>query len=257
MSVRSFHVSRDAFHVGLAAKLSLVTDLLGDAGHLGGERVQLIDHAVDGGPDAQKFAADRTALDLEDHLLRQVSPGDGRDDARHLVGGRHKIRDELVHCRHADRPRALRRADRRALVHLAFLTDDLTHAHELPRHVLVQSEDVVQELARAAHDSVLLVFEAHRKVALLDRLQDLDEVLDFGAAARRQPVPLGCGPASGEPGLRVRAREVLVVMSVQRRPGALERPVARAVPVAVLPTLDAGGARFRAALRRARTHSRG
>ena len=38
----------DALHLGLAAELALGADLLRDAGHLRGERVQLIDHRVDG-----------------------------------------------------------------------------------------------------------------------------------------------------------------------------------------------------------------
>ena len=48
LSVRSFHVPRDAGHLGLAAELAFGADLARDARHLGGERVQLIDHRVDG-----------------------------------------------------------------------------------------------------------------------------------------------------------------------------------------------------------------
>ena len=40
--------ARDAAHLGLAAQHALGADLARDAGHLGGERVQLIDHRVDG-----------------------------------------------------------------------------------------------------------------------------------------------------------------------------------------------------------------
>ena len=38
----------DALHVGLAAELALGADLAGDAGHLGGERAELVHHRVDG-----------------------------------------------------------------------------------------------------------------------------------------------------------------------------------------------------------------
>ena len=47
LSVRSFHVPRDAVHLGLSAELSFGADLLGDARDLGGEGVELIDHDVD------------------------------------------------------------------------------------------------------------------------------------------------------------------------------------------------------------------
>ncbi len=182
--------SADAFDVGLPAELSLVTDFFRDARDLGGERVELIDHRVDGRADAEKLAAHRAPVDLEDHLLRQVAARDGGDDARDLVGRRDEVGDQLVDRAHAVRPLALRRADRSALVHLAFLADDLADANELARHVLVHADDVVQQLAGAAQDAVLFVREADAEVARLHRLEDLDEALDLGAARGREAIPL-------------------------------------------------------------------
>src|SRR4029077_9163552 len=101
-----------------------------------------------------------------------------------------EIGDELVHGGHAGCPRALRGAHGGALVHLAFLTDDLPDANELARHVLVHADDVVEQLPRAAHDAVLVVRNAHAEVALLHELEHLDEALDLAAARARQPVPL-------------------------------------------------------------------
>ena len=97
----------DALDVGLSAELSFVADLLGDARDLGGERVELIDHAVDGRADAQELAAHRATFDLEDHLLRQVASGDGGDDARDLVGRSDEVGDELIERRHPRRPTSL------------------------------------------------------------------------------------------------------------------------------------------------------
>ncbi len=94
----------DALDVGLSAELSLVADFLRDARDLGGERVELIDHAVDGRADAEELAAHGASLDLEDHLLRQVAAGDGRDDARDLVGRRDEVGDELIDARPSLRP---------------------------------------------------------------------------------------------------------------------------------------------------------
>ena len=93
-----------ALDVGLPAELALVTDFLRDARDLGGERVELIDHLVDGGADAQELAAHRAPLDLEHHLLRQVAAGDGGDDARDLVGRGDQVGDELVDATPCPRP---------------------------------------------------------------------------------------------------------------------------------------------------------
>ena len=190
----------DAFDVGLSAELSFVADFLRDARDLGGEGVELIDHAVDGRPDAQELAAHGAPLDLEDHLLREVAAGDGGDDARDLVGRCDEVGDELVERRHSRGPRALGRSDGGALVHLAFLADDLADAHELSGHVLVEADDVVEELSGAAEHPVLVALEADGEVALLHRLEDLDELLDLGPApaSRADPIRSPCvGPAAG------------------------------------------------------------
>ena len=68
----------DAGHLRLAAELALGADLAGDARHLGGEGVELVDHRVDGVLQLQDFAAH-----VDGDLARQVA-------ARH--GGRH-LRD--------------------------------------------------------------------------------------------------------------------------------------------------------------------
>ena len=47
LSVRSFQVPATPGHLGLAAELALGADLARHARHLGGERVQLVDHRVD------------------------------------------------------------------------------------------------------------------------------------------------------------------------------------------------------------------
>ena len=91
---------------GLAAQLAVGADLLGHARDLGGERRQLIDHAVDGRPDAQELALDRLTLNLQRHLLREVAGGDGADDARDLGGRLDQIADERVDRSDAGRPAA-------------------------------------------------------------------------------------------------------------------------------------------------------
>src|SRR5262249_1326929 len=74
----------DALHEALAVELALGADLAGDAGHLGGERVQLIDQRVDGVLELEDLA-----LDVDGDLARQVAAGDGGGhlgDVAHLAG---------------------------------------------------------------------------------------------------------------------------------------------------------------------------
>ena len=59
LSVRSFQVPADALDLGLAAELAFGADLAGDAGHFGGEGVELVDHRVDGVLQLQDLALAR------------------------------------------------------------------------------------------------------------------------------------------------------------------------------------------------------
>ena len=68
LSVRSFQVPATSAHVGLAAQLALGAHLAGHAGHLGGERAELIHHRVDGVLELEDLA-----LHLHRDLLREVA----------------------------------------------------------------------------------------------------------------------------------------------------------------------------------------
>src|SRR5204862_220578 len=65
----------DAGDFRLPAKLALGADLARDAGDLGGEGPELIDHRVDG-----VLQLEDLALDVDRDLARQVAAGDGRGD---------------------------------------------------------------------------------------------------------------------------------------------------------------------------------
>ena len=66
----------DAGHLRLAAELAFGADLARDARHLGGERVELVDHRVDGVLELEDLAAH-----VDGDLARQVA---ARDGGRHL-----------------------------------------------------------------------------------------------------------------------------------------------------------------------------
>ena len=70
-------------HGGRLTQLALGADLADDAGDLGDEQVELVDHRVDG-----VLELEHLALDVGGDLLAQVPAGDRPDDALHLAGGR-------------------------------------------------------------------------------------------------------------------------------------------------------------------------
>ena len=59
LSVRSFQVPATPGTCGLTAELALGADLARHARHLAGERVELVDHRVDGVLDLEDLAARR------------------------------------------------------------------------------------------------------------------------------------------------------------------------------------------------------
>ena len=84
LSVRSFHDAGDVAHLGLAAELPFRAHLAGDAGDLGGEAVELVDHRVDG-----VLQLEDLAPDVDGDLLGEVAVGDGGGDlgdVAHLAG---------------------------------------------------------------------------------------------------------------------------------------------------------------------------
>src|SRR5688572_14550814 len=80
--------------------------------HLARECVQLIDHPIDRRADPEEFTLDRLSLDLELHLLAQISFGHRLDHPRHFAGGLHQIRDQRVERVDAPRPQPARGPDR-------------------------------------------------------------------------------------------------------------------------------------------------
>ena len=81
LSVRSFQVPPTPSHLRLAAELAFGADLAGDAGHFGGEGVELVDHRVDGVLELEDFA-----LHVDGDLLGQVAAWRRRWSPRRCCG---------------------------------------------------------------------------------------------------------------------------------------------------------------------------
>ena len=108
LSVRSFQVPATPLTSAWPPSLPFGADLARDAGHLGGERAELVDHRVDG-----VLQLEDLALDVDGDLLRQVAVGDGRGDVgdvAHLAG---EVAGHEVHAVGEVLPRAGDAAGRR------------------------------------------------------------------------------------------------------------------------------------------------
>jgi hypothetical protein len=162
---------RDPLHHRLPAQLALGADLARDAGDLGGERRELIDHGVDHLGRPQELAAQRPPVDLELHALAQIALGHRADDARHLRGGLHQVGDQRVHRVDRRLPAAGGVAELGALVDLAFLADDDVDPVQLAGEPVVEVDDVVQDVGDLAGHARLVDRQAHGEVALAHRQQ--------------------------------------------------------------------------------------
>ena len=94
----------------LAAKLALGADLAGDAGHLRGEHVELLDHRVDDLGGAQELAFQRPAVDVEAHRAQKIALGDGGDGAGDFRGRPEQIVDQRIDRSFHLAPGAVRQA---------------------------------------------------------------------------------------------------------------------------------------------------
>ena len=190
----------DALDLGLAAELAFRSDLARDAGHLGGEGAELADHRVHDLADAQELAAQRAAVDLELHGLRQVALGDGADDARDLGRRLDEVADHRVHRIDALGPRAGRGRELAALADLAFLADHPRDAVELAVEPLVQLGDVVEGLRDLAGHAGEIEGKAGGEIPFSEGPEGFEE--GFGIELRYAGLDLLHGSSPWAPGLR-------------------------------------------------------
>ena len=173
----------DARHVGLAAEPAFGADLARDARHFAGERIELIDHRVDGFLQLQDFAAH-----VDRDLARQVAAGDRRrhlGDVAHLRGqvARHRV-DAVGQVL----PGAGDARHGGLAAELAFGADLARNARhfagegvELVHH-RVERFLQLKDFARHVHGDLL------RQVALRHRGRDLGDVAHLAGQVRRHRV---------------------------------------------------------------------
>ena len=156
----------------LAAQFAFSAHLARHADHLRSERTELLDHGVDNLGGAQEFAFELAAVYFGRHSLRKVAPGDGRDDARNFSGRLDQIGNETVHAVDARSPAAGVRSKRGALCDFPLFPDGPADALELPAHVLVEFENLIERVGNFAAQAYAILRHADGEISPLERGQD-------------------------------------------------------------------------------------
>ena len=157
---------------GRLPELALRADLASDAGDLGDEAVELVDHVVD-----RVLELEHLALDVGGDLLAQVAVRHRADDALHLVARADEVLDQAVDRLDAAAPHLVGALEGDALGELALLADDAADALELVAQRLVRADDVVQPVRDLAPHAGPVDGHASGEVAGLDVAEDGEQDL--------------------------------------------------------------------------------
>ena len=155
----------------MATQLTLRAHLAGHARHLGGERTQLIDDAVDGSANAKKFPLKPFSFNLQRHALGEVPFCHGADHSGDFAGGLDEVTDEAVDGITDDAPGAARIRKLGAMVELAFFANDGGGAVDLLGEAILHLDDFVQSVGDLAGGAGEFDREACGEVAFLDGVE--------------------------------------------------------------------------------------
>ena len=152
-------------------ELALGADLAHDAGHLGDEAVELVDHRVDG-----VLELEHLPVDVAGDLLAQVAVGDGADHALHLARRAHEVLDQAVDRLGSwrARPGPIPAAPTRCESLPSLPTTRLTSASSEPS-VCVGGDHVVEPVGDLARHAGPSERHANAEVAALDVRQDAQQ----------------------------------------------------------------------------------
>jgi len=127
--------------------------------------------------DAEEFAAQRAALDFEVHGLGKVTARHGADHAGHFGGRLHQVRDQAVNRFDVRCPRSGRIGQLGAMADLAFLAHHIAQARQLPGHLFVQLDHIVEGLTDFAIDAGQSDRQPHRKIAFAESPESGKEIV--------------------------------------------------------------------------------
>ena len=106
----------------------------------------MLNHRVDGFGEAQELAFQGSPLHIKRHSLREVTVGDGANDACHLACRSHQILYERIERINQIHPRAGGRRECGALRDFAVAPDHAAHALEFLGCLLIQLDDVIKRV---------------------------------------------------------------------------------------------------------------
>src|SRR5262245_24971486 len=185
--------ARHAADLCLATELAFGAHLARHTRDFRHERAELLQHRVHDLADAQKFAAQRTTLDLEIHCLRQVALGHGTDHARHFPGRLHHVADQVVDHVDVGGPRAARVRQLGPVPELALLADNLAEALDFLAHALVELDHIIERVGNFAVESGQVYGKPDREIPLSKCSQSGKKLattkicwLDYRPAAHRR-----------------------------------------------------------------------
>ena len=161
----------------MAAKFAFGADLARHPRHFRGKGPELIDHGVHCLGRAQKCAFQRTSFDLCLHRLGEIAFCDRADHARHLTSWMNQIVDERVDRSNRSRPAIRNIANSRPLRDATLFAHDAADAIELPRHLLVGRDHIVECVGDLATDPGPIVGKASREIPPLKSAQRGKELL--------------------------------------------------------------------------------
>ena len=163
-----------AGHIGnlrLPAQFAFRSYFAGNAGYLGGEHAELLNHRVDQVGRAQKFAFQRPAIHVKSYSLRQVTLRNGCDRACDFRRGTKQIFHQSVDRNFHLPPGASGFVESRTLSSLALLADHLAHALQFPCHVLVGRDNLVKRVGHFPGHAYPGTRQANAEVAVAHALQ--------------------------------------------------------------------------------------
>src|SRR5205807_1126519 len=173
----------NALDLGLPAQLAFGTDLAGDAGDFGGERIQLIDHDVD-----RVLQLEDLALDLDRDLLGEVALLHGRGDVGDVAHLGREVGGELVDVVGEVAPGAGGAQHVSLAAQAAVVTDLARHPRDFGGEGVELVDHPVDRVLQVAYLALDIDGDFLREVASGDRGGDVGDVAYLGGEIARHRV---------------------------------------------------------------------
>ena len=165
-----FPGSTHARHFGLSAQFAFGADFFGHARDFGGERVQLIDHHIDG-----VFEFEYFTFDINGNFLRQVAVGDSGCDERDIAHLRGEVSGQRVDAVGEVFPGSRDVGNLRLSAQLAFASYIARNGCDLLRENRQRARHRVDGVGEGCDFALGIDDELLRQIAVGDSGHDFDD----------------------------------------------------------------------------------